>query len=320
MPLYLNAGESLCLDVGSNVGVPLCLNAGEPLDLDAGDTLGEPEVSTQMARGDDPDDLDEEGDFREDRLPSIGVDPSGNHNMAEPWVDYRKERVLSTDGINGSLRPHVVEGYESFSISFGATTKKCGDAGSYTMPFSYRRSMGAGTELQVNWSGLKLSERHLGVQDASVGAKWNFYENGPHDLAVVGFVEFPTGSTRFCDRGLEPGVVLSYGYDFSAGWSIYSCVSAQLINGSDSNDVSVPFVKLQWAAQIAKAIDKTHELFLSTRVSGPDGCDNHVNTMGVSLGHSWALGKRNSLSFTIDKGLSSFSTDWGFTLGWSRIL
>jgi hypothetical protein len=188
-----------------------------------------------------------------------------------------------------------------------------GGADTFQIPILLRVDTGPETEFRFRHDFLTYSDPTLGFGDTAIGFKWSFIEDGDQDLAIVGEIEFPSGSAGFEANAIEFLGVLAYDHKIGPDWEWAINFDAASIVGADNVRFTVLGVTTQFAYSIGE-----DELSLGVEMRGPHQRVDGTTLTSLNLGYSHNIGEGADVTFNLGRRLSGEGSDILFIVGFGR--
>jgi hypothetical protein len=168
-------------------------------------------------------------------------------------------------------------------------------------------------EVSVGSDFISYQSPDFGLSDLFLGAKWNFYEKDGFNMALTGYVLFPTGTKAFREPGIEPtlAILLSKTLgDFEIGLSVGSTYAADA-------DTEPNYLDLEMSLELEYTLNEKNSVGLFVSGYGPDERSGGSSRLEAGTTYTRALTRSQSLSVMLMKGFSGKGLDWSGTLFYS---
>jgi len=188
------------------------------------------------------------------------------------------------------------------------------EADFYSLPQLFRIGLSDDFELRIGHGGLAFQSRRMGLDDLSVGFKWNFYDDGRLAMGVTTSTVVPTGTTGFRSPLVLPAGVFTLDYELDAENSVGFNLGGGL--GVD-NDVTF--------GQGLVTFDYMHDFgedvsgYVELAFDGPGTVGGPLETT-VDAGLSFFMTDDFVVNLAVFRGLSNTGADWGATIGFGARL
>jgi hypothetical protein len=160
-------------------------------------------------------------------------------------------------------------------------------------------------EIQFASDTVTYQDPDLGVSDISFGFRWDFFDKYVN-LALIGYLELPTGSAEFAEANAEPTLWLeaSKGFgNFTASLTLGSTYLA------DSEDEDYYF-NYSIQAELDYSPDESNEIGAQFSGYMPDQLEDGMARVLAGVSYTRNLNPQNSVGISVLKGLSSRGMDW----------
>ncbi len=212
------------------------------------------------------------------------------------------------------IKPEDIEkGYVQFEMDFVTIPYKDNTATETYFPILIRIDTGSQTELRIFSSFLEYQSPTWGFNDISVGFKWNFRDENP-SMALLGTVEFPSGSGGFGDGAPEPGIAYLIDYQFNDSWDISGTVL--VMNNNDTNSKK-RYNQIISGMQLGYKINKNHYIFISGGVKYPNKDPGGVGLTNLNTGYTVNLNDNLQMTLNVTRGLACIDKAWLFNIGFN---
>jgi hypothetical protein len=188
---------------------------------------------------------------------------------------------------------------------------KDGSSAYMAIPLTLRVDTGHNSEAFISSDFLTYQKPNFGINDITVGMKWQFIESNP-SFAVIGTCEFPSGGAGLAAGGVQPSVILAcdiktknkWEYTVNAGW--VRNVDSKLEKGYD---------QIFYYGQAEYDINDKNSISVGFAGKSPDSYLNGTHLTYAVLGYEYRPRPGLSLNADISKGLSYKGEDWVFLFG-----
>ena len=131
-------------------------------------------------------------------------------------------RELSTDRPDATESPYTVDaGHYQFELEIGALTRDGGEKSFNLGELNAKYGVDASTDVQFV---LPIYERVVGGDDGfgdiQIRVKRNLWGNDEGDtaLAIMPFIQIPTGAEGISSDEIEGGIIIPFGFEGAGGW------------------------------------------------------------------------------------------------------
>jgi len=192
------------------------------------------------------------------------------------------------------------DGKVQLEVDFISRSYKDGRNTYYATPFLLRIDTGHGTELRILSDFLVYQEPRYGINDITIGVKWNFYK-GNTNLAILPNVELPVGGGGFPVPEPLPGINFLGDININEKW----CVSFNTGWSSQMDGVRQDrYNQGTYLAQVCYSPDSDNQISLGGLVVAPYVL-NGDNVTRLYINYSHVINPNFSLSMTVLKGASA---------------
>ncbi len=159
-------------------------------------------------------------------------------------------RPMSTDRPDATESPHTVDaGHFQVELSFAEYARGGGVDQFSVLPVNLKVGLTNRADLQLvvePWVRLDADELGAveGFGDTQVRLKINLWGNdgGPFALAVMPFVQFPTGDDDLSTGRLEGGLIVPAAFELPAGFGLGVQAEVDFLRDAENADYGVAFV------------------------------------------------------------------------------
>ncbi|WP_411827441.1 transporter [Luteolibacter sp. AS25] len=131
-------------------------------------------------------------------------------------------RPLSTDRPDATESPYTVDaGHYQFELEIGAVTKDGGDRSYSLGELNAKYGLDTATDVQFVLPHYNHIEGGAeGFGDMQIRVKRNLWGNDEDGtaLAVMPFIQLPTGADGISSEELEGGIIVPFGFEGAGGW------------------------------------------------------------------------------------------------------
>ncbi len=226
-------------------------------------------------------------------------------------------RPLSTDRPDTTESPYTVDrGHFQMEMEMLRVTKDGGERSYGLGEMNWKYGLGHNTDLQWVIPAYEHVEGGAeGYGDMQVRMKHNFWGNDGGDtaLAVMPFVQLPTGSSGITTSEFEGGLILPYGFEGPAGWGFGLQAEVDLVADDASEGHHFEFL-----TSAAAGRDLTENLGFFVELVGVFGEGSDPGTEGYfNTGLTYALTETIQLDGGVRTGFTSDAEDVSYFLGLS---
>jgi hypothetical protein len=175
---------------------------------------------------------------------------------------------------------------------------------SYALGVFFSADLADNLEFQFASDTITYQKPDLGVSDVMFGLRWDFFEKYIN-LALIGYLELPTGSAAFAEPEVEPtlSIETSRGFgNFEASLTLGSTYLA------DSEDEDYYF-NYSFQFEIDYSFNKSNEIGAIFSGYTPDQLDDGITRALTGLSYTRTLDPKNSVGISVLKGLSRRGMD-----------
>ena len=154
-----------------------------------------------------------------------------------------------------------------------------------------------------------FTDRHTGVGDMEVRAKWKFYDEGGTAVAVLPFIKFPTGSDGVGSGAVEGGVILPWSTQFPGGFKFTAQAEVDMLR-NDADDG----YDTNWgaAACASHPLVGGFGIYGETVIYKSTGGEPYTGYLGGGV--TYAMSEHAIWDYALYKGFSDGANDWTTTL------
>ncbi|HEX2959046.1 MAG TPA: transporter [Chitinispirillaceae bacterium] len=194
------------------------------------------------------------------------------------------------------------------------TYKRGGSANYIATPILVRIDTGKNTELRLSSDALIYQRPYSGVDDITVGMKWQFWEKNP-SMGLLASVELPTGSPAFVTGGAQPKLAFLYDQELNKYWTF----SANAGIASNTDAPGKPrYTQITYAGGFTRQFTDKHSLSLLFSAKSPDRAPNGNHLTKLIGAYTYSPNCKQSATITVQKGLSGRYINWQYSLGFGQ--
>ncbi|MEW6284572.1 MAG: transporter, partial [Candidatus Eremiobacterota bacterium] len=228
-----------------------------------------------------------------------------------PASGQELEDPLITDRPDQAEAPYTV-GSGRFQIESGVLYELDRGGGDRVLtPTLLRVGTGPDTELRIEGDLLTFEQRRVGLSDFSLGAKVNLTDQDWGALALLGRLNFPTGTNGFAGHAVVPELALLSAFPLSEEWALAVSLQGGLPRDDTTGD---RYLQGFFATALGYSISERLGVFVEVFGNGPQG-DGGPFELATDAGLTYLLSEDLQLDLAAVKGLSATGLDWGVTLG-----
>lgn len=177
---------------------------------------------------------------------------------------------------------------------------------------SFRAYLAKNWEISIGSNFLSYQKPDCGVDDIYAGAEWTFYDQHSFQLAVSGYLNFPTGGPAFREPGIEPTLAftvtrttVAFEFDAAVGTTY----------AADSQGETCYF-DFETRLDVSYTLNEKNDFGIFTYGYIPDQREDGLWRLSAGASYTRTFNKRHSSSITFEKGLSDRGLDWSVMLGY----
>jgi hypothetical protein len=166
-------------------------------------------------------------------------------------------------------------------------------------------------EIQFASDTVTYQDPDLGVSDISFGLRWDFFDKYVN-LALIGYLELPTGSAAFAEAVAEPTLWLEASRGFGNFTASLTLGSTYLADSEDDDY----YFNYSFQAELDYSPDESNEISVQFSGYTPDQFEDGTARALAGVSYTRNLNAQNSVGISVLKGLSSRSMDWTIALSY----
>jgi hypothetical protein len=175
---------------------------------------------------------------------------------------------------------------------------------SYALGFFFSADISDNLEFQFASDTITYQKPDLGVSDIMFGLRWDFFEKYL-DLALIGYLELPTGSKAFAEPEAEPTLSIEASRGFGNFMASLTLGSTYL---TDSEDEDYYF-NYSFQIELDYCFNKSNDIGVIFSGYTPDQLDDGITRALIGLSYTRTLDQNNSVGISVLKGLSRRGMD-----------
>lgn len=219
-------------------------------------------------------------------------------------------RPLSTDRPDTTESPYTVDaGHYQFELEIGALTRNGGE-NSYTLgELNAKYGVDSSTDIQF----VVPLYNHLaggaeGFGDMQIRVKRNLWGNdeGATALAVMPFVQLPTGASGISSDEIEGGIIVPFGFEGAGGWGYGVQAELDVVADDAGNGHHFSFLTSATAAHsLTECVGTFFEIVAIFSEGSEVSSEYYFNT-----GLTWGVTETLQFDGGVRVGLSNDSEDF----------
>jgi len=233
-------------------------------------------------------------------------------------ADTTEEDPLGIEPDDYEIRgesPHIVppedveNGIIQLEIDLAYILYKDSTASEHYIPFILRIDTGKNTEFRISSGFVEYQPPYFGINDITLGFKWQFREENP-SMGLVTGAQLPTGSDHFTDKGIEPFFLVATDYKFNEKWHLLAIGSwiSKIDSGTTVYNQGI------WGAEVGYELSSDKYISISAGLKYPNKNDG-VGLTTVALNYNRTIRPDLQLTFHLIRGLSSIDQAWSIIIG-----
>lgn len=228
-------------------------------------------------------------------------------------------RPLSTDRPDTTESPFSVDaGHWQMEMEIAAWIRDGGKTSEFTLgELNLKYGLNTSTDVQfVLPFFTRITDVGEGFGDIEIRVKHNLWGNdgGSDALAIMPYLKLPTAHGDLGNGDLEGGLIIPYGFDGPAGWSLG--VMGELDVASDEDGSGYYALGLFSATASHDLTDSTGAFIEVVGIFTPESGSEHEAYFNAGL--TWAWADHMQLDGGVRIGLTDDSADFSPFMGFSR--
>jgi hypothetical protein len=175
---------------------------------------------------------------------------------------------------------------------------------SYALGVFFSADITDNLEFQFASDTITYQKPDLGVSDIMFGLRWDFFKKYVN-LALIGYMELPTGSKEFAETEAEPTLSVDASRAFS-NFEASLTLSSTYLTDSEDEDY---YFNYSFQVELDYSFDKSNEMGAIVSGYTPDQLDDGTARILAGLSYTRNLNPNNSVGFSVLKGLSKRGMD-----------